>query len=474
MHTDDVLRWRLRCVTAIVLGAGLTALVALVPALSFAVNAPLLRAVLETIVTLVGGFVSFLMVGRHRRRARRADLVIAMAFGVLSLEYPLLVALPATVPSGDLHDLGLWAYLVSTGCAAALMWWASGQEPDVPEAGERAKGVARLANLGPIYTAAAVGLASFVVLLYFGFDPDASISRRAVLDYPSLFALPGVSAIRLISCLLFLGAAIRFSSTRFPADDHLVGWLSIGCALLATGNLDHGLYPTLGSSMLHLGDVFRLASFLVFGVGGVAEIHAYWYESRELARLQERRAVARELHDGVAQELAFLRTHALSQVGPGLDATWLGQLQAATDRALAEARRAISALAAAQPLAPTLDIEQALREVVAHSDAALEIDIQPQSLDLIDVEVLIRILREAVINAIRHGRPRLVSVKFGGSDRPLLRICDDGVGFDVREAELTARGFGLVTMRERALSLGARFAIESRLGQGTTIELSWP
>lgn len=464
-------RWRVRTIVVVIAGVALTVVVAIVPSVGFAFMSPVLRAVLETIVTLVGGFVAFLFVGRYRRHGRTADLAMAAALGMLALDYPLFVALPETDPSGRIEDIGKWVYLVVTACAAGLFWWASGQDPSSThsESASYRVGADSLNKFAPMYAAAAAALSSFVLLVFFGFDPDARVTGHQ----PSLFAVPGVSAVRLICFLLFIGGAYRFSSARFSRDDHLIGWMSVGITFLALGNLEYGLFPPVVHNELHLGDVFRLAGFLVFAVGATAEIHAYWYESRQLARLEERREVARELHDGVAQELAFLRTHAGAAVGPALDVGWLGQLQAAADRALAESRRAIAALVADQPLTLRGDLEETLREIGLGSGVALELDVRPCKIDGVSREVLTRIVREAVINAVRHGRPSSISVLFDGDECPLLRVVDDGVGFDVAEADRRSHGFGLVSMRERARSIGAQLAIRSLPGHGTTVEVSW-
>ena len=462
------------CGVVAIVGIVATVTVAAVPALSFAFAAPVLRAVLETVVTMTGGVVASLMIGRYRRSGRGANLATAIALGMLSLAYPVLIALPATIPAEALRDVGRWIYLIVTCVAACLLWWASGRPATTPAAGaNNAETPGRLAETSVLYTTSAVALTSFVLLLFFGFDPDATLTRDALADQGTLFVIPSVSAVRLLAFVFFLGAAIRLSSRRQSRGDYLIGWMSVGCAFLAVGNLDSGLFPTIVHSELHLGDVFRLAGFLIFAVGATAEIHSYWYESREFARLEERRLVARELHDGVAQELAFLRSHALAHAGPTVNGTWLRQLRASTDRALAESRRAISALVADQPLSVCGDLEETVREVASNTGVAFEVDVQPCRLTEVEMEVLIRIVREAVINAVRHGRPRVVSVRLGGRDVPVLRVVDDGVGFDVETAERSGEGFGLVSMRERARSIGARLIVDSRPGGGTTVEVSW-
>jgi signal transduction histidine kinase len=86
-------------------------------------------------------------------------------------------------------------------------------------------------------------------------------------------------------------------------------------------------------------------------------------------------------------------------------------------------------------------------------------------------EQLLRIVREAVTNAVRHGEAKHVSVSFTNGDGLLLRVEDDGSGFDPTVAN--GGGFGLVTMRERACALGGQLALASS-ESGTVVEVSIP
>ena len=85
---------------------------------------------------------------------------------------------------------------------------------------------------------------------------------------------------------------------------------------------------------------------------------------------------------------------------------------------------------------------------------------------------LLRIVREAVTNAARHGKAEVVHVEFKNGNGLRLRIRDDGVGFD----PTTARpgGFGLRVMRERARSIGGELTIDSRPDLGTEVEVVVP
>jgi signal transduction histidine kinase len=86
---------------------------------------------------------------------------------------------------------------------------------------------------------------------------------------------------------------------------------------------------------------------------------------------------------------------------------------------------------------------------------------------------LFRIVQEALQNAVRHGSARKVTVDLTGSPKGLtLMIVDDGVGFDVDA--VSAKGLGLISMRERLEPLGGTLEIHSRPGAGTRLKAFVP
>ncbi|HTX63692.1 MAG TPA: ATP-binding protein [Acidimicrobiales bacterium] len=474
VHGPNISRmapWWARPVAVTAAGLALTAIVGLDSGIGFAYKAPELRASLETAVALVGMLVAFLVFGRFRRSRRLDDLAIATALVLLALDYPVFVALASSLP-GRGKDVGDWLYLISHAGSASLLCWAalfndgepaaatSTEHPDGERSGLRA------AASWVICTA----VVCFLVLAFFGFDPDA---HHPSVVAAGLFNQPGVSAVRLLSSALFLGAAMGFSRRSRSTSHALIGWLGIGCALLAVGDFAYGLFPPMVHSALHFGDVFRLAAVLVFAVGAVAEIRAYWRDVHRLARADARRVVAVDLHDGIAQELAFLSSRVSLDPSGGIDPAWVAQVRAAADRALAESRRAISALAADQPLAVNADIEQSVRDLASVAGTRLELELPPTSLAWLDRELLIRIVREAVVNAIRHGRASVVRVACRDEPHPVLEISDDGVGFEPGCVDPT-RQFGLTSMRDRAHALGGVLDVSSAPGRGTRVEVSWP
>jgi signal transduction histidine kinase len=176
----------------------------------------------------------------------------------------------------------------------------------------------------------------------------------------------------------------------------------------------------------------------------------------------ERRRLARELHDGVVQELGWIRSAALRGVS--------GQeIASAADRALDEARRLLSSLAASadEPVADA--VGRAVRAIAGRHDLAVSLELDPSTdVPAGDRADLVRVAGEAVLNAARHSRCETVEVSLVPGR---LRVHDDGVGFDVATAG--SRGHGLVSMRERAEEMGAELSIRSVPGAGTRVEVTW-
>jgi signal transduction histidine kinase len=87
----------------------------------------------------------------------------------------------------------------------------------------------------------------------------------------------------------------------------------------------------------------------------------------------------------------------------------------------------------------------------------------------------LRIGQEAITNAIRHARAGRVELELRFDDRSLLlRVKDDGRGFTPGQADRHDGHFGLTSMRERALEIGAEFTVSSDAGVGTEVRALVP
>jgi signal transduction histidine kinase len=188
--------------------------------------------------------------------------------------------------------------------------------------------------------------------------------------------------------------------------------------------------------------------------------------------LDERRRMARDLHDGVAQELALIASRMPRLAHQDDEKETIAEIDAAVRRALNESRVAISTLS--RPLEEPLHMVLAntAKEVAGPAGARLELHLEP---DVVVppawAQALPRILREAVANAVNHGQARTVTVQLRDADGIWLRVSDDGAGFDPTDPGLRS---GLLAMRERTETLGGEFRLSSEPGRGTSVEILLP
>jgi signal transduction histidine kinase len=210
------------------------------------------------------------------------------------------------------------------------------------------------------------------------------------------------------------------------------------------------------------------------------------------AALNERflRRLSAELHDGPAQEisLALLRLDHLAALAGSSDGDGsvepeiereLEVIQGSLRRSLKDVRATSSGLLL--PHLGALTVEQTLEHVVRghqrRTGLAAEIvqhDL-PEQAPLATKIALYRIIQEALNNAWRHADGATPTVTVTGSDeRLLIEVADPGPGFDPTTTQGSETHLGLVSMRERAESLGGQFRIESTPGRGTRAIASLP
>jgi signal transduction histidine kinase len=190
--------------------------------------------------------------------------------------------------------------------------------------------------------------------------------------------------------------------------------------------------------------------------------------------LDERRRLARDIHDGVAQELAFISSQMPELAVTAGNQEVARDIMEAVERALDETRGAISALG--RPVHEPFErmLASSAEEIAGRLGAEVRLDLDrgiavPPAWE----EALPRIVREAVSNAVRHGQARHITVLLRDADGIWLRVTDDGRGFDVT-APRAETSYGLVGMRERAESLGGEFRLSSEPGAGTSVEILLP
>jgi signal transduction histidine kinase len=266
-------------------------------------------------------------------------------------------------------------------------------------------------------------------------------------------------------------AAFGLARNAERRSEPFLRWVAVAVILGGFAKLDYALFPPVNDGAVHLGDALRLLGWLVLAAGAAGEVRRRGRARAESALARERRRLARELHDGVAQELAFIRRRAgrLGELPEGRE------ILSAAERALADSRRAIEALVppAAEPLGVALERHGA--RLAAECDIEVQVNVRVATEVAPEVRSeLFRIVAEAVRNAAHHGGARHVRVELAGA--PLhVRVIDDGCGFhDGSSSGLGVAGYGLIAMRERAEQVGGRLNVESVRGAGTLVQVVLP
>jgi len=442
-----------------------TAALALVPQLHLAYSWQAENLALETAASVIALLACFMVFGRLRRRTRLNELMLACALAVLALSNLFLVTVPI-VAGWAPDDLTVWAAPTARSFGAVLFVLAA----FVPNRRLRRSGLVLAAGAAGVTTAlllTAVLVHAFARRL----PPQviASLTPESSAR-PDLHAHLAQLSLELAVAALYGVATAGFLKRYARLGDEFSGWLAVAAVLAAASHVNYLLYPAINSQSLYAGDAFRFSFYLVLLVGSMREIWSYWRALSEAAVLEERQRIARELHDGLAQELAYLARN-LGSLRGAADEERLDGLRRAVERAQLESRRAISALAApgGQPFEVTL--AEAVTEIAERYHIEVDLDLTSNvKLSAARREALVRIACEAVANAARHsgaGRVNLWLERRGSGAR--LRVSDQGHGFD---PAASGRGYGLTSMRERARSVGGELVISSVPGHGSQVEVA--
>lgn len=470
-------RWRDGLLLAILVGIGVTVVVVATPDLRYGPQRPALHVQIATAAALVALLVALLAAGRHRRTPLVADLLLATSFAVLGATNLLTSAIQGATgrsPDGPLA----WTPVSGRVVAAALLACAAFAGGNVVRGSwlARAAGRTRPRHAAHVLALASAGAIAVLALTLAALDPQLppAAGVGATPAYGPFAGSPASIVLKGACLVLVVAAATGFALRARRRPDRLSVPLSWGVTLLAFAWLNYLLVPSLYVNWFYAGDVLALAGYLVLAAGAVLEIRDSQADRARLAALAERGRVARELHDGVAQEvlhlLAQVRRLQAQQPGPETD-----RLLTAAERALAESRSAISTLRAPldEPLPATLariggELGRRL-DLDVHVETDADVAVEPAVRD-----ALARIVGEALANAARHGRARCATIELQAGPPRRLRVRDDGRGFDPDPACVPAGSFGLQAMRERAAAFGGRTQVRSSPGDGTEIEVTLP
>jgi len=200
------------------------------------------------------------------------------------------------------------------------------------------------------------------------------------------------------------------------------------------------------------------------------------------AAVEERRRIAREFHDSLEQELAALTLRLDAAASCAADPegrSLLERERSLAARLQAETRQFVWDLR--DPARAHWTLEALLAEQIEEQQARAALPIRlatpggPVRLPPVARYHLLRIIREAVHNALAHSGGTAVEVGLAEQDgRVVAVVADDGAGFDLTARERAVGHFGIRGMRERARRIGGTLAIEGRPGGGTRVVVSMP
>lgn len=470
VHRQRAVAWSPRVQDLTLLGSiwAIGILSTTLPLVNFSFGTGVRNAALDLILDAVNACIAllaaYLVHGRFLRQGRLQDLLLTHGLVLLALAGLGVTVLTDAVRGLPVQAAGIWLPVALLSVAAVLI------------------AAAALVDAPPIRRSetrrwSAISVVTEICLLSVLFMVLSS-NERVLSVFFSVEGTSTVAAHPLVVAghgwvaVWFFVASIAFAHRSSRSLDPLLRWSAPAFSLAGFARLNYMLFPEAHTEWLYAGDAFRTACYLLLLVGATREIRQYWNAQAGAAVLEDRRRLARELHDGVIQELAFIKSQSLTLSEPS---DIPARIVSACNRALDEARAALQALGQTGDEPLGIVLHRSAQELADRHGVDLEVDLD----DSVDAtaeqqHALMRITREAVSNAVRHGgagRVRVALSKTG--NLRCLTVQDDGAGFDLPATLASASGYGLTSMRERAELLPGTFTIYTQSGHGSVVTVTW-
>ena len=421
------------------------------------------RAMIETAITIAASAGVCLLVAHFARTQHLRDLFLLGALTIVAL-----TEFPATVLPGVLGVSRIAPSAAVQTLAVALVACALVAASMVP--------TGRLVTRGahPVVWLSVIGLLAIAVVdvlpLVLHINERAPTTSGAALAA----AHPLLAAVQCLCAMSLLVAAVAF--LRRPEHRGPESAMLAGVAILLAVAFMHNLaLPAVAAIWVTPGAAMTLAAYGLF-VSAAVRLNAQTRAEETLALLAaQRERIARDLHDGLAQDLSFIAAHS-QRLADDLGAEH--PVTIAAKRALAVSRGVIVDLVGSDEPTTAAALRSIADEVESRYGVEVEIrvdsgDAGDWDLKLADREEVVRIAREAIVNAVRHGKAEHIDVYLGsGQSGLLLRVSDDGCGIGDPEAGATSRtGLGMPSMRTGAGLLGGHLVARSAPGGGTQLEV---
>jgi signal transduction histidine kinase len=420
------------------------------------------RAAIETTITLSAILSAGLFVANFKHRRRLSDLLLLCALTAVAVTDFIYCALPVLIGGSTLESGG--AARLACELVVALAFAVAALESDQTIPGPRRRLVALAVAAGTVMVLLAE-LCEQVTKARWAASSLHDVGLAGAIHHPVALAIQFASAaVLIVSTFGFL--------RRRAGGLGGCGLLAGAAFLLAVARLQYLAMPAVATDWVTPREGLRVAAYALLLASAWRQYAATRRTQADEAITSEHERIARDLHDGLAQDLACIVAQS-QRLGSAMGAEH--PLTIAARHALAAMRGAIADLTASA--APTT--EDALRLIAAELEHRyrVEVDVQIEPAMALSLECclkpdqrehIVRIARQAIVNAALHGAARRVEVALVVNGRELhLRVSDDGTG--IKDAKRT--GFGLRTMQARAASLGGELRAHPGAAGGTELEL---
>ncbi len=441
--------------TAALVGAIVFAALALPPVWRLHFDDASFRSGIETGLTLCAFASALLLVAHYRQTRLLRDLLLLAALATSGLTMFVFNTLPGYGYASGVYGAGAQSALVVlvSGVFLAVAFAPAGRQVD----GGR--------QWGRLLVPAAIAWVALGELI------DIALGPVRVHGYWDDFHTVSL-VLSLVSFGGLIACAYGFVTRRQDGDVEAL-LLAAAAYLLAVAQLGRLPLAVVPSSWVTVGDGLRAAVYLLLLVVSIRRYGTSQAQKERDAIRAERRRIARDLHDGLAQDLAFIAAHSDRLAREyGAD----HPLAVAARRALAASRGQIIDLEASTASDTEGALRQVARELAGRHGVQVTLHVErghAPHYSAAERRELVRIAREAIVNAIRHGGAQAIAVTLGSQvDDLLLRVSDDGCGFGGATAETAGTGLGLQTMRDRAGKLGGRLTTRRTENGRTEVDVT--
>jgi signal transduction histidine kinase len=484
------------------------------PSLTFALSDRSADVAINSLTVLAAGSLAALALARYRESGRLAGLFQSSAFLLLAWMAFLNVSVSILRKEGDLglslgspEQLPLYVLSLSRLVAAAILLVGGAAAIGLVNRSPRV----RRTLLLPIVAVTVVTVVLYMLRELINSRAGSPTAfddlippfigplgiAEIIKDQRIPGPLPDLSGIALLiqasAAAIFLVGTILYRRSYLSNGPVLDGYLAVAMLIAAVSEIHFYFYPGIYGSLVTTAEALRLGFFVVLLLGINAESRsdlralrgAYAALDRlrlseaERATLEERTRVARELHDGLAQDLWFakLKHERLVPYVPDEQKPLASEVTQAIDAAISEAKQAVATMRSSEERERSLEelISRIVDDFAGRSGVRADLAVAdlPEGLEArTQVEVL-RILQEALTNVRKHADATVVRVNAEVADNMFqLTVIDNGRGF--RPEETSGDGLGVVGMKERARLMGGDLFVSSEPSGGTAVQLDVP